>query len=121
MNGSYIQVFCVVAGSLPLATTYRPWVRQHFDGISSFAGNQSIGLSGTCTPAAAAIRAGATPTFECHAVHSNDVDSGIVGQVCAVARHLSSISPFRARLSNQPIATLSGSPLENVKQTGVVS
>ena len=62
------SVLCTVAGSLPLATTYRPWVRQHFDGISSFAGNQSIGLSRTYTPAAAAIRAGASPTVGCHTV-----------------------------------------------------
>ena len=70
--------------SLPSAVVYRPWVRRFFDGVDSFAGNQSIGDSGEYTPEAAALRAGmrsgqalvlnftipcpATPKVDCMAI-----------------------------------------------------
>eukprot|EP01051_Picozoa_sp_SAG22_P008108 SAG22_NODE_600_length_8677_cov_18.222429_6_plen_309_part_00 len=44
--------------SMPDKSKYRSWVKTAFDGVPSFAGNQSIGESQPYTPEAAALRAG---------------------------------------------------------------
>jgi hypothetical protein len=44
--------------SMPDKSKYRAWVKKSFDGVPSFAGNQSTGESQPYTPGAAALRAG---------------------------------------------------------------